>query len=576
MSRCAARILFTAAALTALAGCGGGGHEDGGRTDLLLVTVEQWWHDPAGTDPFAPLDEQGFTRITDAMTPCPQTLPAVAALMTGSGPDRLGVRQDRHTTLPEDAPLLAERLAAAGWRTAAFSATPSLGRDSGLDRGFEIFESPPPFVMYGPEGRFPPIRQSEPLVRDALTWLDSTGDAPGAFVWLHLSGPAWVPPEGERANRDLPSPRPGLAALLAGLRERGRLESTEIWVVGTSGPLDESAEGSGYVLNPVVLRVPLLHHPAADREPVAAGAAVWTPDVAAALLSAAGLPDGLGEALAPGAREVRAAWTWSAALEMGWWPAVGAVADGLLLVSAEGPGSSEVWDWAAGRPSDAAVPQALAAALEARRGDAAGLRVSPVREIPAELREALAAVALSAPEHAGRPDDTARESRWQSLAEMLRARRLAAARGRAPALAAYRNALSFDPSNRAAALELGQMLSINRPAKARPRLEQARDLDPFEPEVWHGFGHLAFTEQQYRAADAALRLSAYLRPASADLLYDLACSTSRLGNLEESIAYLERAWQAGFRDVDHVQNDPDLRNLREDPRYAAFMSRVVQ
>lgn len=50
-------------------------------------------------------------------------------------------------------------------------------------------------------------------------------------------------------------------------------------------------------------------------------------------------------------------------------------------------------------------------------------------------------------------------------------------------------------------------------------------------------------------------------------LYNLACVYSLWKKLDLAFKYLEKSIRAGFRDLDHIDRDADLDNLRDDPRY---------
>jgi len=66
-----------------------------------------------------------------------------------------------------------------------------------------------------------------------------------------------------------------------------------------------------------------------------------------------------------------------------------------------------------------------------------------------------------------------------------------------------------------------------------------------------------------------------LVPDHAVSLYNLACAESLLGNLNESIAILEKAIVNGFRDVEHMIQDQDLLNLRETEAFKFLISRIL-
>lgn len=54
--------------------------------------------------------------------------------------------------------------------------------------------------------------------------------------------------------------------------------------------------------------------------------------------------------------------------------------------------------------------------------------------------------------------------------------------------------------------------------------------------------------------------------------YNLACSYSRLKRIDESLEALRRAFELGYRDVNYLQKDPDLLNLRQSTKYHQLLS----
>ena len=65
-----------------------------------------------------------------------------------------------------------------------------------------------------------------------------------------------------------------------------------------------------------------------------------------------------------------------------------------------------------------------------------------------------------------------------------------------------------------------------------------------------------------------------LRPEDPVCRYNLACSLSRLGRLDEACGTLLEALELGFRDTEHLLDDADLENLRADPRFGLVRDRV--
>ena len=62
-------------------------------------------------------------------------------------------------------------------------------------------------------------------------------------------------------------------------------------------------------------------------------------------------------------------------------------------------------------------------------------------------------------------------------------------------------------------------------------------------------------------------------PEDKKLRYNLACSHSLLGEIDDAVIALDCAFELGYDNFDHMKRDPDLANLREDPRYRLYQDR---
>ncbi len=62
-------------------------------------------------------------------------------------------------------------------------------------------------------------------------------------------------------------------------------------------------------------------------------------------------------------------------------------------------------------------------------------------------------------------------------------------------------------------------------------------------------------------------------PKESTFHYNLACSYSLLGQLEESLEALETAIEHGYDEWEHLNADDDLANLRNHPRYEELIAR---
>jgi hypothetical protein len=573
----ALRVLACAGLIVLTAGCTGGENAEeagGAARSLLLVTVENWGDAEPGQGLTASSLE-GFTRFDDVMLPSPQLRPTIGSLLTGLAPDRHGADDDRSGRLADTLPTLATVLAGQGRATAAFVGNPLLDRRSGLDRGFEIYDQAPSQVWIGPRRFFRVCRTPSAVAQNATVWLDSvTGPF---FAWVHLVGPGDFVLFGDGGTPTAPQPvvswRAALGSLLSAVSAR---EDVVVVVAGANGRLDPSdAERSGYFLVPSVLKTSVLVRDASGE--ATSPAVAWLPDVPSLALREVGVQAALGEGPAgdePGT--ARFAWTWRGAREMGWYPETAVVAGDVMLVREGTSGDLRSLSWSTGAPSSAAVDDRLVALLDARAiSDDA--RHSPAVSMPDDLRADMKTHDLAIVDPPTPYEVSPRAKRIEALGAVLRGRRQDMLEGDwEGALSAFRAALESDPSNRGARQDIAEGFVLGRARLGRKSLDAILASDPYNPDAWHILGHVAHRRQDYARADTLWRLTDLLRPDDPDVLYDLACTRSLLEEVEDSLSYLERAWAAGFRSVDYIENDSDLRNLRADARFSRFMSEVVR
>ena len=67
---------------------------------------------------------------------------------------------------------------------------------------------------------------------------------------------------------------------------------------------------------------------------------------------------------------------------------------------------------------------------------------------------------------------------------------------------------------------------------------------------------------------------AHLRPADSLVLYNLACSYSLTGLVDDALTALEKALAMGYRDFKWLAEDPDLQNIRRHPRYQKIRAKL--
>jgi len=222
-----------------------------------------------------------------AYAPTSTTGPTHATLFTGLSPLRHGVTKNG-APLPPAATTLAERLRAAGYRTAGFASSFVISRRFGFDQGFGDFDdaferststfTPEFWEGLEIEGGFD--RRGDETTRRALRWLESNGRRGPFFLFVHYFDPhAPYAPPADYEGRFAPGPEAGalardvarydeeiaftdaqLGELLDGLGRLGLAERTVVAVTADHGEglMDHGHMEHGVHVYEEQVRVPLL------------------------------------------------------------------------------------------------------------------------------------------------------------------------------------------------------------------------------------------------------------------------------------------------------------------------------
>ncbi len=83
--------------------------------------------------------------------------------------------------------------------------------------------------------------------------------------------------------------------------------------------------------------------------------------------------------------------------------------------------------------------------------------------------------------------------------------------------------------------------------------------------------HQAYQAGQYDKSAACYLAALKYNIEDDNSLYNLACCFGLMGNGELASIYLEKAYMAGFRNIQHIKNDPDFEKVRESEKFAAIM-----
>ena len=165
------------------------------RPSILLITLDTTRADAVGgaaTPAINALSARG-RKHSYAYATVPQTLPSHASMMTGLYPGGHGVRENARF-LAEGQALLAERLKAAGYGTAAFVSAFAVAKRFGLGRGFDVYDED--------FGDGAAERDAKSTTERALAYLQQSAPAQPLFVWVHYYDPhyPYTPPEPHRSR----------------------------------------------------------------------------------------------------------------------------------------------------------------------------------------------------------------------------------------------------------------------------------------------------------------------------------------------------------------------------------------
>ncbi len=584
------------AVLLALAiGCGGGGDrtpEPEGQSAagaesprvLVLLTIEGLGKlsldaTPQGEAPVLRGILSRAESVETLLTPSPILVPAVTSLMTGRTPREHGVLDNSGRRLAPEVPTLAEDFAASGFRTAAFVASPLVSWVSGLDRGFEVFDGAR-LVTFGPERDATKRRPAAEVAGNAVKWLESLPAGTRAFAWVHLSdvseAPTSMDPAAVAAQRAgaLAGVDSGIGRIRAVL-SAGRLGPAILVVTSDRGSApDLNVDlGQGFFLDPARIMVPMAVEriggkrtagdPTRPKDLVALASRLATlagldaPKVATPPLEVGSGPRIASVSAVP--------WIWAR-----WEPAV-AVQDGERFYIYDGAWRSVGAGGSLAVMREDDVPEAVRAMVQdTSRALVASLMSGPRTRAAEDL---LARRGIRRGRDTDLPATPSLETR-RKLVETLESARAALADGRSQeALSTLRRLAETKPPFGPALHDLGFIASMT-PGDEETSLRIGKTLlSAFGavPVALHPAAHAALAKQDWDLAEPLLMAVLEQTPDQPDVLYDVACVKSLRQEVAASAEFLERALVAGFAQFTWLEQDPDLRNLRADPRFAEVM-----
>ncbi|MFL6247064.1 MAG: sulfatase-like hydrolase/transferase [Thermoanaerobaculia bacterium] len=464
----------TLIALLALFACAKRELPEPPKPSILLVTLDTTRADAIGAD--TPSFNALAARARNfryAYATAPQTLPSHSSMLTGLYPAGHGVHENARY-LAAQHPLAAEKLAAAGYRTAAFVSAFPLARRFGLARGFETYDDETD------AGRSE--RASRATTDRAIAWLaQSQGPV---FLWVHYYDPHF--PYTPSYREEVKTMDAQLGRLLQAYEQIAG-EKAIIVVADHGEGLGEHGEAEhGNLLYQSVMHVPLLVAgpgvaPAVVNEPVSTRRVFHT------ILDFAGIGKDL--TLREPSNEVVVGEAMGPFLQYGWQPQIMAVEGRRKAIHA---GALEVYDVIA----DPAEAHDLGPAANLSRDVRKALLEYPVPSLEAtippalddEARKRLASLGyISAETKPVIRKDAPRPRDMTPLFATLDAASSAFVRADyASAIPLLEKVLAADPYNVTAALRIAAAHSaLGHNEQALAAFHRAETIAPNSPDVRH-------------------------------------------------------------------------------------------
>jgi Flp pilus assembly protein TadD len=119
-------------------------------------------------------------------------------------------------------------------------------------------------------------------------------------------------------------------------------------------------------------------------------------------------------------------------------------------------------------------------------------------------------------------------------------------------------------------LALAQGVNLIRDEKYDEAVEILKKVLEEFPYDFRANYHIAFAyllAKSFAKAVHHFEIAKRIDPDDQLTLYNLACAYALSGKKDEALRELQAAVRAGFADVEHIEKDPDLESLRDDPRF---------
>ncbi len=119
-----------------------------------------------------------------------------------------------------------------------------------------------------------------------------------------------------------------------------------------------------------------------------------------------------------------------------------------------------------------------------------------------------------------------------------------------------------------------ELMSSQEFVKAAELFQKVVEQDPENGMAWFRLGYSLHASGDLAKAIPAHKKASSFERLAAISTYNLACAYSLKKQIDKAFEALEKSIELGMDDVDQLEQDTDLDNLRDDERYAKLLKKM--
>ena len=135
----------------------------------------------------------------------------------------------------------------------------------------------------------------------------------------------------------------------------------------------------------------------------------------------------------------------------------------------------------------------------------------------------------------------------------------------------------YDATETAALRAAGQsLIAAGKWTEAAAKFGALVDASPDDASAWHMLGYSLHGAGELDAAMKAHRKAAEFPAVAPIATYNIACVHALRGESDAAIEALHKARELGFNNANQLKTDPDMDNLRSDPRFDEIVAAMAK